>query len=88
MINDQDKHWLYRSTSLPKLWVIQVFILVIALVPEFFLHHHPNFQDQGILIDASVGFTAWYGFLSCATMVVAAKILGIFLKRKDSYYDE
>lgn len=82
------KHWLYREKNRGKLWLIQFVILLLALLPEFFIHHHPHFEAQVMNIDASWGFFAWYGFLTCAAMVVAAKILGIFLKRKDSYYDE
>jgi fumarate reductase subunit D len=88
MINDEDKHWLYRSSSLPKLWILQIVILLLLLLPEFFVHHHPHFEPQGINIDTSFGFHAWYGFLTCTAMVVGAKILGIFLKRKDTYYDD
>lgn len=81
-------HWLYRSDNLPRLWLIQLLILALAVVPEFFIHHHPHFEGQGFTLDGSFGFYAWYGFLACAGMVALAKILGIFLKRKDSYYDE
>lgn len=85
---EKRKHWLYRSENLPKLWLIQIVILVLALLPEFFIHHHPHFEQAGFTLDGSFGFFAWYGFLTCAGMVAAAKILGIFLKRKDTYYDE
>ena len=33
------------------------------------------------------GFNAWYGFGTCVAMVVAAKLLGTFLKRNDRYYE-
>jgi len=85
---ERNKHWLYRKENLPKLWAIQIAILVIAVIPEFFMHHHPHFEDKGIGVDASWGFFAWYGFLTCTAMVVGAKILGIFLKRKDTYYND
>jgi len=88
MINDEDKHWLYRQSSRIKLWAIQIVILVLALIPEFFVHHHARFEQFGIHLDTSWGFHAWYGFLTCAAMVVGAKILGLFLKRKDTYYDD
>ena len=85
---DERKHWLYRSENLPKLWLIQIVILVLALLPEFFVHHHPHVEQSGFPLDTSFGFFAWYGFITCAGMVALAKILGIFLKRKDTYYDE
>jgi len=89
MINDDDnKHWLYRASSRSKLWVIQLIILLLVLLPEFFVHHHPHFEAQGVHTDTRFGFHAWYGFLTCTAMVVSAKVLGIFLKRKDTYYDD
>ena len=84
----QQKHWLYREENRKKLWVIQGILLVLVVLPEFFVHHHPHFEDKGIHIDASFGFFAWYGFLTCAAMVIGAKLLGFILKRKDDYYDE
>ena len=41
--SDGRKHWLYRGENLPKLWIIQILVLVLAVLPEFFLHHHPHF---------------------------------------------
>jgi fumarate reductase subunit D len=87
-MSEKDKHWLYRKENLSKLWIAQIVLLVLALIPEFFVHHHAHFEEQGIHVDASWGFFAWYGFLTCAAMVVGAKLLGFVLKRKDTYYDE
>ncbi len=84
----QQKHWLYREENRKTLWWIQGVILVLVVIPEFFVHHHAHFASQGIHIDASWGFFAWYGFATCAVMVLAAKILGVVLKRKDTYYDD
>ncbi|WP_200381948.1 hypothetical protein [Thiococcus pfennigii] len=81
-------HWLYRRENLPNLWLIQIAILVLALLPEFFVHHHAHFPGQGMTLDASWGFYAWYGFTTCAGMVALAKVMGIFLKRPDHYYDD
>jgi len=84
---DDKKHWVYRKENRKTLWIIQGAILILALIPEFFVHHHAHFESQSIQIDAAWGFFAWYGFFACTGMVVAAKVLGIFLKRKDSYYN-
>ena len=82
------QHWLYRAENLPKLWSLQVVILLLAVLPDFFMHRHAHFTDAGFDLDATFGFFAWYGFLTCAGMVALAKVVGIFLKRKDTYYDE
>ena len=65
-----------------------VFVLLLTILPEFFVHHHYYFEAQGIRIDGSWGFYAWYAFLSCVIMVVLAKFMGIFLKRDEDYYDD
>ncbi|MEB8434259.1 hypothetical protein OO007_18625 [Cocleimonas sp. KMM 6892] len=85
---EKQKHWLYREENRRTLWIIQFAILFIAILPEFFMHHHASFEAQGIHLDASPTFYAWYGFATCAAMVLGAKLLGYVLKRKDDYYDE
>ena len=85
---NKQKHWLYREENRGKLWIIQFSILLVAILPEFFMHHHASFEAQGIHLDASFGFYVWYGFLTCAAMVIVAKLLAVVLKRKDDYYDE
>ena len=84
----EKKHWLYRKENLPKLWMIQIGILVLAVIPEFFIKHKAHLPDTGFTLDTTFGFFAWYGFITCAAMVVGAKLLGLFLKRKDNYYDD
>ena len=86
-MNDK-QHWIYRKENRYKLWAAQFVILILALLPELFVHHHAHIPNSDFQLDTTWGFFAWYGFLTCAGMVIAAKILGIFLKRKDTYYDE
>ena len=44
--------------------------------------------DPHFEIERLFGFNAAYGFLVCAAMILAAKLVGALLKRPDSYYDE
>jgi hypothetical protein len=85
---NEKKHWLYREENRRTLWLIQIGILFVAILPEFFMHHHAYFEAQGINLDAKPGFYPWYGFATCAAMVIGAKLLGLVLKRKDDYYDD
>lgn len=80
--DDSDKHWLVRAATIRKLWVLFAVILAATVLVQLFVPLHGHFG-----IDGWFGFPAAYGFLTCVAMVVGAKILGIFLKRKDSYYD-
>lgn len=84
----RDQHWLYRPENRRKLWATLFAILMLSLVPEWFIHRHPHFPEAGFTLDAAWGFYAWYGFITCAAMVVAAKLLGFLLKRPEGYYDE
>ncbi|HPQ97659.1 MAG: hypothetical protein KDI44_05430 [Thiothrix sp.] len=82
------KHGLSHAENLLRFRKIWIGVLLLVLLPEFFVHHHAYFEAQGIHIDASWGFHAWFGFLACVLLVLIARVLGFFLKRKDDYYDE
>lgn len=78
-----EKHWLVRPETIRWLWRGGLVILALMVLADFFIHTHSSFQ-----IDGSFGFYAWYGLVVCIAMVLFAKALGIFLKRKDTYYDD
>jgi len=79
---DTKKHWLVRPESIRKLIYISAAILMIIALLDFIIHPHAAFG-----IDGTKFFYSWYGFATCVGMVLFAKLLGIFLKRKDDYYD-
>jgi len=78
-----EKHWLVRPETIRWLWRGGFVILTLTVMADFFIHTHASFQ-----IDGTFGFYAWYGLIVCIAMVLFAKALGIFLKRKDTYYDD
>lgn len=79
---DEPTHWLVKPETIRSIWIGFGVILALTVAGDLFVHHHEHFG-----IDDSFGFYAWYGFLTCLGMVVAAKVLGIFLKREDTYYE-
>lgn len=81
-MNDQDKHWLVRPETIRTLWLVFGGILALTVIAGLFVKQYDHFG-----IEASFGFYAWYGFITCFGMVVLAKLLGIFLKRPDDYYE-
>ena len=83
--NDSEKsvHWLVRPTTIRWLWIIMFVILAVSVVLQFGAHIHGHFG-----VDETLGFNAWYGFITCVAMVAGAKLLGILIKRKDTYYDD
>ena len=78
-----EPHWLTRPKTIRKLWVIFIMGLGATIGAELFVAHEAHFG-----VDGTRAFHAWYGFLACAAMIGAAKLLGMLLKRPDSYYEE
>lgn len=83
MTGNGEKHWLVRPETIRWLWRGGIVMLTLLVLADFFIHPHPYFK-----IDGSFGFYSWFGLVVCAAMVIFAKGLGIFLKRKDTYYDD
>ncbi|MFN7087036.1 MAG: hypothetical protein ACK4N4_10500 [Burkholderiales bacterium] len=77
------QHWLIRPDTIRKLWRVFIVVLAGTVMAEFFIEHDAYFG-----IDGTFGFHAWYGFATCAAMIVFAKLLGVVLKRPDTYYGE
>ena len=74
-------HWLTRPATIRRLWIGFATILILTVAADLVVHPHGYFG-----MDGTIGFYAWYGLLTCAAMIFVAKFLGIFLKRKDTYY--
>jgi hypothetical protein len=75
-------HWLVRPETIRKLWAGGIGLLAALVVIEIWILPRGYFG-----IDDTFAFNAWYGFAVCVAMVVAAKGLGVFLKREDTYYE-
>lgn len=80
--NTESTQWLDRPEAVTTLWKFFALVLVLTVVIEFAVTLHPHFK-----IEAFPAFNAIFGFLSCIVMIVVAKILAIWLKRPDTYYD-
>ena len=76
------QNWFYRESSIKKIWIIAIVILILAILIEVLVTLHPHFKVEGLF-----AFHAIYGFIACVGMVIFAKLLGYLIKRKDDYYD-
>ncbi len=56
--------------------------LVLLLIIDFFIHKHAEFPWEGV-----PDFFAAYGFVSCVLLIFIAKLLRIFIKRKENHYE-
>ncbi len=75
-------HWLVRPATIRKLWIGGGLALAALVAVEAGVQTYGYFG-----LDGTFAFYAWYGFAVCVAMIAAAKGLGAFLKREDSYYD-
>ena len=75
--------WIVRKENIKKLWVVLTIILTTTVLMQILIPIKGHFE-----IEELFSFGAWFGFLSCIIMIIFAKILGFFIKRKDDYYEK
>ena len=75
-------HWLDEPRNVKRLWRGFLALLALTVAAELAVTLHPHFA-----IESLFGFNALYGFAACAVMILAAKGLGLLLKRRDSCYE-
>ena len=64
------------------LFVFYASLLALLLIDPF-IHKHAEFEWEAV-----PEFFAAYGFVSCVLLIFVAKILRLWIKRGESYYDE
>ena len=78
-----DVHWLARPATIRKLWIGFAIVLALLGAADFLVHKHEHVGPDGWF-----GFYWVYGFGACVAMVVFAKVLGVLIKRADTYYGD
>jgi hypothetical protein len=82
MLEEDPDHWVVRPGTIRWLWVGFAAVLALSLLAQAVVPIKSIAR-----VDAWPGFAAAYGMLSCIVMIIVAKALGAWLKRKDDYYD-
>ena len=77
----QQDAWLARPNTIRLLWKLFFGVLALTVIAQFFIKVKGYF-----VVDGWLGFAAIFGFVCCLLMVLAAKVLGLILKRDQSYY--
>ena len=75
--------WFDHPKNIRRLRIGFYAVLVLTVVPDFFLHKHVLFSP----VEAWPGFYALFGFISCVVIILVSKLLGFVLKRPEDYYD-
>lgn len=76
-------HWLSRPENVRRLWRAFIVVLALTVAAQFVVPVHGYFVADGWF-----AFSAIFGFLACVGMVLLAWLLGLVLKRHDTYYGE
>ena len=64
-----------------RLWQASGAVLALSVLAQLAIEPQPHFA-----LERWFGFNALYGFLACAALILVAKAIGVFLKRRDDYY--
>jgi cytochrome bd-type quinol oxidase subunit 2 len=75
-------HWLYRPENRRPIWIAFAIVLLATVAAGFMVDMHPHFA-----FESWPAFFAIYGFLACVVLIFGAKLLGLLLRRPDTYYD-
>ena len=81
MNEHEPDHWLVRPTTIKRIWQVSIAVLAALVLLQLIIKVKGYFG-----VDGWLGFGAAFGFFSCVAMVLAAKALGLVLKRDEDYY--
>ena len=79
--HEQKKHLFDKPRNVSLLLRSLYAICALLFILDFFLHRHTAHTWENIS-----GFYAIFGFVACVTLVLVAKEMRKFLKRKEDYY--
>lgn len=76
-----DKRWLDEPRNVDRVVYGVYAICAFTVLLDLVIHRHETLDFTHFF-----GFYAWYGFVACTGLVLAAKVLRIFVKRDEDYY--
>ncbi len=75
-------HWIERPENVRKIVIALYAVCAFLLAIDIWVHKHGPFKIEHLW-----GFYGIYGFIGCVFLVLAAKVLRVFLMRGEDYYD-
>ncbi len=79
----EERTWIDEPKNVDRIvWALYA-VCGLLVVIDPFIHKHGPFE-----IEHYWGFYAIYGFVGCVGLVLAAKLMRVFLMRPEDYYDE
>lgn len=80
--SDTRAYWLDRPGNVEQIVRAVYLICAVLVVADIFVPKHGPFEIEHVF-----GFYAWFGFLACVGLVLAAKVMRRVLMRPEDYYD-
>jgi len=72
-----------RPKVIRGLWIALFATCGLTVAAELVIQRHPHFGFDGFF-----GFYALLGFVSCAVLILFSKLVALFLKTREDYYDD
>jgi hypothetical protein len=82
-ISDPRKYWLDEPKNVKKIIYSLYVVCALLFLLDATYEKHAHFQAEYVF-----GFYAIYGFIMCVALVLAAKLMRVFLMRDEEYYDK
>lgn len=80
---DEQPGWFDQPANVRKLIIALVVVCAGLLAAElFYTNPHPHFEVEQLF-----GFHALIGFVAFVTVVILGKVLRLFVRRPEDYYD-
>ena len=79
---DTRRYWLDDPKNVRKIVLTLFVVCGLLFIADAFYEKHSHFAAEDIF-----GFYAIYGFVMCVALVLAAKVMRVFLMRDEDYYD-
>ncbi len=74
--------WFDKPANVKKIIAALCAVCGLLMIADFFYHKHAHFAVEKLF-----GFYAFYGFIMCVLLVLAAKVMRVWLMRDEDYYD-
>lgn len=75
--------WFDKQKNIRTLWVLLFLLCGLSIAAQLLIPDAP----VHFAVERYFGFFAVLGFVSCAVLILVAKVLGFFLKKDVTYYD-
>ena len=76
--------WFDKPDNIRRLKIVSCLVLTGSVLAELLVHGHVSH-----IWDKIPGFYAFFGFITCAVLIIVSKFLGKYwLKKDENYYDE